>query len=475
MREGVEDDALPLLERAVREHPRDPKLWQVLGLAHRAREDMAPAVGAFERAIALAPADALIAHSLARSTLEAGLPATALFERAQALAPLDASVLLGLAAARFADGAIDRAIAGLDEQLARHPGWIDGHQTVSRLRWAAGDRERFTQSFDRALETAPREVSLWTALIGTWLTAGRRDAVDRTLAAAREAAGESAHFDALEATVAAEHGETERADALFARLTPMTNITLALRHVRHLLRAGRIDQAARAAEDRVGEADGQSMWPYLSIAWRLLGNPRADWLEGDPALVGVYDIGEAVGSLDDLAAVLRGLHIATHQPLDQSLRGGTQTDGPLFSRVEPEIRRLRAAIVEAIEDYIARLPAPDPRHPLLSPPRSRVRFSGSWSVRLKNSGFHADHIHSAGWISSAFYVALPEAEMGGETNAGWLTLGASGELMPDLAPFRLVEPKRGRLVLFPSVMWHGTRPFAAGERLTVAFDVARST
>jgi len=36
----------------------------------------------------------------------------------------------------------------------------------------------------------------------------------------------------------------------------------------------------------------------------------------------------------------------------------------------------------------------------------------------------------------------------------------------------LIEPKPGRLALFPSWMWHGTRPFAEGERITVAFDVA---
>jgi len=42
-----------------------------------------------------------------------------------------------------------------------------------------------------------------------------------------------------------------------------------------------------------------------------------------------------------------------------------------------------------------------------------------------------------------------------------------------LPPIRTIEPKPGRLVLFPSTMWHGTRPFDAGERLTVAFDVKR--
>ena len=46
------------------------------------------------------------------------------------------------------------------------------------------------------------------------------------------------------------------------------------------------------------------------------------------------------------------------------------------------------------------------------------------------------------------------------------------ELRLPLEPFRTIEPKPGRLALFPSTMWHGTYPFDAGERLTVAFDVA---
>ena len=94
-------------------------------------------------------------------------------------------------------------------------------------------------------------------------------------------------------------------------------------------------------------------------------------------------------------------------------------------------------------------------------------------MRLTGEGFHVNHVHPAGWISSAFYVALPEAAMSGDGPCGWLSIGEPTELGLDLPPIRLIEPKPGRLVLFPSTMWHGTRPFAAGERLTVAFDVAK--
>jgi hypothetical protein len=97
-------------------------------------------------------------------------------------------------------------------------------------------------------------------------------------------------------------------------------------------------------------------------------------------------------------------------------------------------------------------------------------------VRLSDAGFHTDHVHPQGWFSSALYLALPETlgrGAGKEDHAGWLSLGEARDLAPGLEPLRLIEPKPGRLVLFPSTMWHGTRPFSAGERLTVAFDIAR--
>nr|WP_237219744.1 putative 2OG-Fe(II) oxygenase [Sphingomonas arenae] len=99
-----------------------------------------------------------------------------------------------------------------------------------------------------------------------------------------------------------------------------------------------------------------------------------------------------------------------------------------------------------------------------------IRFAGSWSVCLTGQGFHSQHVHPQGWISSALYVDLPARLDGSE---GWLTLGQPQDsLGSGLEPFRTVEPKVGRLVLFPSMMWHGTIPFAAGERLTTAFDIA---
>jgi len=472
VRQGFAARALPLAEAGARNHPGDARMWQVLGLAHRRLDDLGPAAAALAKAAALAPDDALIAHSVARATMEAGLPATELFERAHQLAPSDGSVLLGLAAARFADGNLDGAIAGIEAQTALHPGWIEGHNVSARLRWVRGERDGFTQSLERGLAAAPGELALWRELADTLMHAGLYEAALDAAARGRAAAGDSPVFDALEAVCAAEQGQTETADRLFARLGPIEHVTMAARYVRHLLRAGRPAEAATFADGWAGRDPGQLLVPYQSAAWRLTGDPRWQWLEGEERLIGVYDLADELPPLDALAARLRALHLSSHHPLEQSLRGGTQTDGPLFSRIEPEIRALRRAIVAAVEGHVAQLPPPVAGHPTLIARRAPIQFSGSWSVRLTDAGFHVNHVHPAGWLSSALYITLPGAT--GEGEQGWLKLGEpQAELGLDLPPFRKVEPKPGRLVLFPSTMWHGTIPFAAGERMTVAFDVAR--
>jgi len=179
-------------------------------------------------------------------------------------------------------------------------------------------------------------------------------------------------------------------------------------------------------------------------------------------------------SLDGLAEMLRGLHRSAGQMLDQSPRGGTQTDGNLFQRIDPAIRQLRAAIRDAVQSYIGDLPPIDSRHPLLRHRRDRpVRFAGAWSVRLTGEGYHVSHNHPQGWISSAFYVAVPSAAADEEKKAGWLAFGMPPEgLGLEMAATRTIQPEPGRLVLFPSISWHGTLPFESGERMTVAFDVA---
>jgi hypothetical protein len=90
---------------------------------------------------------------------------------------------------------------------------------------------------------------------------------------------------------------------------------------------------------------------------------------------------------------------------------------------------------------------------------------------LTGAGFHVAHVHADGVVSSAFYVAVPKFE--DSDREGWLELGAPpADLRLDLKPLASVRPSPGVLALFPSFLYHATRTFGAGERLTVAFDAA---
>lgn len=474
VKRGDDRRALPILDRALIQMPRDVQLLQLKGLALRNLGQLDLALPVLRRAAALAPAHVLIAHTLARATMEAGFPAVALFEQALALQPGSPDMLLGMTAAWLAQGEPGRAEALLARESAARPDWVQGHGQLMRLRFMLGaDSDRASEGFARASVTQPANASLWHGWVSALLDANRPRDADAVLRRARAALPGQPVWTMLEPAVATALHETDRADRAFAALSSIDRTDLLIHLVRHQFRTGRHDLATRNAERGVTMPGGRAFWPYLALGWRLADDPRWAWLEGDERLVSVIDLDEAeTGPLDMLAERLRALHLTIHEPPEQTLRGGTQTDGPLFHRLDPEIRRLKVAIERAVRQHIDQLPPLDPRHPTLAMRRDEpVRFAGAWSVRLRSEGHHVDHVHPAGWISSAFYAVTPES-MDAQSRAGWLTLGEVRDLVPDLPPFRFAEPRAGRLVLFPSVMWHGTRPFPAGERMTVAFDIA---
>jgi Tfp pilus assembly protein PilF len=468
---GRADLSIALLEPLVALAPNNARVWQVLGLAHRQMQTGDRALVAFQKAALLSPRDAKIAAGCATVTAEAGMPSALLFHQAMQLSPNDPELVLSAAASLKADGHWDVAEGLLERTLAANPAWLRGHEALATLRWTGGQTQDFARSFAEGCARAPDDLGLrlgWQrALAQAQDWAGAR----RVIEAGRAHFGPLPIFDAAEAGIATESGDDSAAERLFAAAEAVDDPGTRVAHIRHALRTGQIDKAEAIALEVTETPAAATAWPYLSLIWRLKQDPRAAWLDGDRPFVRVFDLPFAEGDLVALAERLRGLHNTRHHPAEQSLRGGTQTEGELLFRREPELRGVRALILNAVRDYVDGLPPHDPGHPLLAAPRAQLMIAGSWSVRLQSQGFHICHTHPLGWISSALYVALPSVM--GAPPAGWLQLGASPpDLRIDLLPYAQIEPKPGRLVLFPSTMWHGTVPFDDGERLTIAFDVA---
>lgn len=459
------------LARNPRRHPADVTILHWTAMLRRALDRRDGAIAALEAAQRLAPDNGGVVHALAHVSLEAGRPSARLFEQATLLAPAKGEIRLGLASARLAEGEGPRGLAELEAMLAANPGWMEGHRQFAQLSVMVGQEGRLLASIEAALQRFPQSDGL-RALAIELLLSGERHA--EVLAAADRAIavhGPVRTFLLSRAAALDELGRGEEAAAAFAALGAATDQGHAVWRLRHLLRRGEAAQAVSEMEPLLAGEGAEAIWPYAALAWRLAGDPRSAWLEAE-GLVRVIDLDPAEIGLDALVPMLRGLHARSGRFLDQSVRGGTQTDGVLLARCEPEITRIREVLRGEIAKFEDSLPPVDAAHPTLARKRGRrPRFAGSWSVRLAGAGFHAPHHHPQGWISSALYLAVPQGLPPGE---GWLDLGGAPAGLGDLAPRVSVEPKPARLVLFPSWMWHGTRPFAAGERMTLAFDVART-
>lgn len=191
--------------------------------------------------------------------------------------------------------------------------------------------------------------------------------------------------------------------------------------------------------------------------------------------VKAYDLPtpEGYDSLDsfllELKELLTSMHTTNTRPLQQTLRLGTQTPGRLLARGLPLLDKLKAAYESIVSQYISELPE-NKQHPFLSRKSDQFKITGSWSVKLEDKGFHVNHVHPEGWISSACYIAIPTnlSETQGCIRFGQSPLNLGEQDSPDVT----IVPKAGQLVLFPSYLWHGTLPYESEEmRLTAPFDV----
>jgi tetratricopeptide (TPR) repeat protein len=412
-------------------------------------------------------------HLKARLELDGGCSdAVASYVAAKDHDPSDIAVTQGLAAAIWHREGTESALNYLDTQLDQQPDWLDGWKLRARIAWQSGQAEEALAGYELACSRLAMNDFLWLARL-------QDVAKMQGSSKAIEVASQRANLLKLPpllrgalAEITSTSGDFENADALFVSLdeTQLPHIS----YIRHLIRKHQYEKALEIAERHAMQFSDMESWVYVWTLWRVTGDPRLDWLEAQGRLVTYVDLPDFALLQGQLAQRLRELHgnMAQH-PFDQSPRGGTQTDGHLFARIDTEIVELRSMVHEAVMQAVAELPPVDQTHPFLSGPRQTVRYTGSWSIRLQNSGFHEAHYHNQGWMSSALYVALPDTIGATADSAeGWLEFGKPpDDLNLDLVPLTMIEPKVGRLALFPSILWHGTRPFPAGERLTVAFDI----
>lgn len=474
------------LNQAVALDPQSARAWAALGHAHRAADDLKAAATAYRRALALDPGRGAVWSNLGAVLRLAGQPAEAAecLARARQTGADQPEVIDAEIGALIDAGRLDEARALARMLTNTQPGYVAGHVTQADLFWEYGDPARPAldpvADFVAAAALRPTDLELQRGLIGFLLEAGRFDDALARIAELRRQA-DSPLLIALHANALERLGRPELSAPLYAQAHAAfggREPTFLCAYARHLLKAGHPAAAADCAQQALlVDPDHQESWAYLATAWRLLNDPREDWLCGFDRYVALLAVNtpasyrDQPAFLDALRSTLTPLHQARAAPVRQSLRHGSQTPGRLFGRPDPHLAAAQQALRAAVESWLQSLPD-DPTHPFLRRNRrSGIRFTGSWSVQLWQSGRHANHFHNEGWISSAFYVSLPPSVQ--TSQAGHIQFGQPPEeLGLDLPPRRIIQPQPGHLAVFPSYLWHGTVPFHDPEpRLTMAFDM----
>lgn len=437
------------------------------------RDTVEAALRACEAALARNPNDLIARHNM-------GVELRRLDRSGEALKVIEQALAAGMKAPETAlmrahllgdHGRFDEAVEAYQALLRVKPDMIDAHETLARLLPQIGRRGEAFDAYRRALVQSPGVGMLWMSALGTAKDLRDGDELLRLISQAEARFGS----DTLLTVLAAQAHSWQDRDAVALDLLKRavavepgnSGAQATLAHV--AIRLGDMTMAETAAQNATRiDPLSQSAWSLLTVIWRLMEDPREHWLADYDRFIMPIDLNGL--DMAALATVLHTLHLTRHHPGDQSLRGGTQTRGNLFDKTDPAIVALSKGIEDTIGWALSTLP-PDPAHPFLGRITRATQFGGSWSVRLAQAGFHISHIHQHGWLSSAVYVALP-SDVDGVSDAGALAFGVpDAELKHDLPPRRVMRPRVGQLVLFPSYMWHGTLPYAADEpRLTVAFD-----
>ncbi|HWC63102.1 MAG TPA: tetratricopeptide repeat protein, partial [Rhizomicrobium sp.] len=368
----------------------------------------------------------------------------------------------------------EEAAQVLEQLLAREPENAAAHAAYNKLLHQLGRDAEFLTSYDRA----PKNPALLAGKAGLLLKKGRPAEAHGLYAEALKSMPESAEAAIGAATALNELKRPQEAAAVLEQALKHNPQSPALYQdlASTLLQSRDPQKAAAMAEQalRLAPTD-QAGLAVLGTAWRMMGDARDEVLNGYDDLIRIFDLEPPDGfsHMEDfnaeLNAWLAGLHADTREPLEQSLRGGSQTRGFIFGQGHVLAEKLKQRIDEAMERYLAAM-KPDDRHPFRSRRGRGFRLRDSWSSRLHDKGFHVNHIHPGGWISSCYYVALPQAVKDENGKQGWIKFGQPS-FDAGLSMRRAIQPRPGRLVLFPSYMWHGTIPFREDTaRTTVAFD-----
>jgi uncharacterized protein (TIGR02466 family) len=475
------------LEAAVNAHPRYANAWRNLARVCADLGDVAAEVHAERQALEIDGGDVASYYNLGVRAHRAAhyADAVACFERALAFDPRHRAALNNLAVALDAARRFSDARAAAERLLAYTPHDVGARHTFAAIFSRATEPAQLARALDAALGILAQQPTHAGAHDCAAVVLGKLGRYDDALAHAQAAVAAAPDVAAYAYTLVRLLQESDRLHDAAAALT-----SALARHVDHALlwrergtvelRRGDAIGATRAFDTaaQLAPAD-QRVIAQLGLALHAQAHhDQARALLGADRFVRAVQLALPEGFADatqfnaQLADDIRNHSRLRFEPVGLAAKGGYLTEDLLADR-SPAILGFEHSLRTAIDAYIDAL-REDPAHPFLRSIPRRYQLN-LWATRVAEQGVIDTHIHEESWLSGAYYVALPPTLGQGEDHAGWLEFGRPHRGLPEppADAIDVFRPEVGRLLLFPSYLYHRTLPFAgAGERISISFDLA---
>ncbi|KQM21074.1 tetratricopeptide repeat protein [Novosphingobium sp. Leaf2] len=465
------EKARPLVQRLLADRPGDADALTVSGIIAQRTGRLDEAVTAFRQACAADPGNAGRHQNLGVALKNAGAFEDALkaFATALDLRPGHPATLANLGACLIAADRHEEALATLTAAGDNADALTNTGVALARL----GRHGEAVAAYHRSLAMSPGHPDTALNLVDALSATGQFEAADRLVGQVLRAQPRNPRAANQLGLIREKQGDfAGAAAAIRPAFDPAApNHALGVNLARILIRAGAARDAVAICDRLI--ATQPSVTTPLAIklaALEKLGMAaERDRLMAIDRFVTAHDIAAPPGFADlahfNVALVheLRTHPSLTFEPEGLVTRQGRQSDD-LATADSPAIAALGRIVRDTLASEHARLSAQAADHPFLRAIPDTWSMT-MWGTILQPGGQVGAHIHAPNWLSGVYYPAFEGDD--GAFAIGMLPAELGGGGQPVVR-----QPRAGRMILFPSYLWHATLPFAGtADRISFAFDL----
>lgn len=383
------------------------------------------------------------------------------------------------ARALMGQGKLDKAINAYKKSLSLAPLEMEVQKELCQLIWMKNnDYDEALSYLNQTITTHPQAINLQVLRAELAGQMGEHQAQYQWMKDCFEASGRDKSLLLYISKAALASGDYDAAleHAKLAFSYFHQDFQVIVHCVNCLLAVGQVDAALPIVEQAILRFPlDQHLLALQATCWRILGDEQYQQTYDYSQFVKQLPLGVPKGwknldaYIDALEAELDEEHLFKAHPFYLSLRKGSQI-ASITSSNRRAMKAYSEAVKQPMKTYLSQLS--DPQSHVQRRNTGSAKLFSAWSVRLYGEGFHVNHVHQQGWLSSACHIRLANNKESQTSRAGWFKLGEPGPVCkPNLEPDKYLQPKRGHIVIFPSYMWHGTVAIADDtDRLTVAAD-----